>query len=128
MALEALPFDVETAFAKVKKKRVKKLRGLDSPLYKVIWPMIYVVRVFGLAPYNLSQDRLVPSNINLIFTAIAAILYSYILYEVFNRLINVKREIWTIGGVENTKVSKKLVEIEQKITSDRDIYYQKGLK
>jgi len=110
MQLQALPFDVETVFAKVKKKRVKRLRGPDSLLYKATWPMIYIVQVFGFGPYNFSQDRLVPSNINLIFTVIAAILYSYVLYEVFYRFLSVKRETSTLGGTENTKVSKKLVE------------------
>ncbi|XP_011879612.1 PREDICTED: uncharacterized protein LOC105568507 isoform X2 [Vollenhovia emeryi] len=105
MELQTLPFDVETILAKLKKKRVKKRRGSDSPLYNATWPMIFVVRVFGFAPYNFSQDRLVPSNINLIFTSIATILYTYILYDVvFIRFLNVKRETWTLGGTENTKV------------------------
>jgi len=104
MELQSLPFDVETIFAKAKKKKhVKKLRDSDSLLYKATWPMIYVVRVFGLAPYSFSRNRLVLSNVNLIFTAVAATLYSYILYEVFNGIINIKRA-WT--GTEATKVSK----------------------
>jgi len=110
MELQALPFDVETVFAKVKKKRVKRLRGPDSLLYKATWPMIHIVQVFGFGPYNFSQDRLVPSNINLIFAVIAAILYSYVLYGVFYRFLSVKRETLTLGGTENTKVSKKLVD------------------
>ncbi|XP_071633150.1 uncharacterized protein [Temnothorax longispinosus] len=107
MELHALPFDVETVFAKVKKKQLKKLvklRGPDSPLYRATWPMICIVRVFGLAPYNFSQDRLVPSNINLIFTAIATIFYSYALYQVFNRFLSVKRETETLDGTESTKI------------------------
>lgn len=112
-----VPVDVETIFAKVKKKHVKKaLRGSESLLYKATWPMIYIVRVFGLAPYSFSRNRFVLSNVNLIFTTIAAILYSYILYDVFNRMLNGKRETWT--GTEMTKVSKILVETEQKITRD----------
>ena len=123
MELHALPFDAETVFAKVKKKRLKKLvklRGPDSPLYRAIWPMIYTVRVFGFAPYNFSQDRLVPSNINLIFTAIATIFYSYLFYQVFNRFLSIKRGNETLDGTENTKVSEKLIKIKQK--TSRDIY------
>lgn len=110
MEFQARPLNMDAVFARVKKKRIKKLRGPDSPLYKVIWPMIYVVRIFGFAPYNFSQDRLVPSNFNLIFTTIAGTFYSYILYDVFYRLLSVRRDTWTLGGTENTKVSKELVE------------------
>lgn len=112
MELQTLPFDVDTIFAKMKKKQIRKLRGPNSPLYKATWPMICVVRVFGFAPYTFSQNRLVPSNINLIFTAIATIFYSYILYIVFKRFLSVQREIWTLGGTENTKVRKELVKIK----------------
>lgn len=102
--MEPCPFDVETVFAKTKIKRSKRLRGSDLPLYTSIRPMVYVVRIFGFAPYNFSQDRLVPSNVCLIFSAIAAVLYSYILYEVFQRMMGVKREAAVLGGTENAKV------------------------
>ncbi|KYN06689.1 hypothetical protein ALC62_02347 [Cyphomyrmex costatus] len=104
MELQAVPFDMTILFAKMKKKRVKKKRGPDSPLYKIIWPMIYIMRIFGFAPYYFLQDCLKPSKINLLFTAIGAILYSYVSYDVFTKFLNVKRETWTIGGTENTKV------------------------
>ncbi|XP_071560318.1 uncharacterized protein [Temnothorax nylanderi] len=107
MELHALPFDVETVFVKVKKKQLKKLvklRGPHSPLYRAIWPMIYIVRVFGFAPYNFSQDRLVPSNINLIFTAIATTFYSYVFYQVFNRFLSIKRGNKTLDETVNTKM------------------------
>ncbi|XP_070523339.1 putative gustatory receptor 28a [Cardiocondyla obscurior] len=103
MELQTVPFDVENIFAKVKKKQaLSKLRGADSPLYKAVWPMTCVVRVFGFAPYSFSQDRLVPSS--LIFTVIATIFYSYTLFQVVIRFIGVKRETSTLGGTENTKV------------------------
>ncbi|XP_011630763.1 gustatory receptor for sugar taste 43a-like [Pogonomyrmex barbatus] len=104
MKSRASSFIVNTVFTKVKKKRVKRLRGLDSSLYRVTWPMMYIVRVFGFAPYNILQDRLVSSNINLIFTAIAAILYSYILYDVLKKFMNIQREVSALSGTENTKV------------------------
>ncbi|XP_077274244.1 uncharacterized protein LOC143903973 [Temnothorax americanus] len=125
MELHALPFDVETVFAKVKKKKEKlkklvKLRGPNSPLYRAIWPMIYVVRVFGFAPYNFSQDRLVPSNINLIFTAIATIFYSYVFYQVFSRFLlnqSIKRETDPLDRTEDTKI----------ITNYSVVMYELGL-
>ncbi|XP_018318078.1 uncharacterized protein [Mycetomoellerius zeteki] len=104
MELQAVPFNVTTLFTKMKKKRVKKRRDPNSPLYKVIWPMIYIMRIFGFAPYNFLQYRVTPSNINLLFTVIVAIVYSCVSYEVFTKFLNVKREIWTIRGTENTKV------------------------
>ncbi|XP_071560320.1 uncharacterized protein [Temnothorax nylanderi] len=123
MELHALSFDVETVFAKVKKKQLKKLvklRGPDSPLYRAIWPMIYVVRVFGFAPYDFSQDRLVPSNTNLIFTAIATIFYSYVFYQVFSRFLlnlSIKRETEPLDRTENTKI----------ITNYSVVMYELGL-
>lgn len=103
------PFDVETVFVQAKKRQTKKLRGPNSPFYMSIWPMIYVMRVFGLAPYDFSQDRLIPSNIYLIFTVIAASLYTYVFYIVARRTIGLKRDgNAVLGGTEDTKVSQKL--------------------
>jgi hypothetical protein len=99
-------FHVENVFANAKRKRTKRLRGLDSLLYASIWPMVYVVKIFGFAPYNFSQDRLAPSNICLIFSAIAVVLYSYVLF-ILERLISVEREVVLLGGTENAKVSEK---------------------
>ncbi|XP_025270150.1 uncharacterized protein LOC105258691 isoform X2 [Camponotus floridanus] len=105
MKFRARPFDVETVFVQAKKRQKKKPRGPDSPFYKSIWPMICVLRVFGLAPYDFSQDRLIPSNIYLIFTAIAATLYTYIYYVVARRTIGIKRDDSALlGGTEDTKV------------------------
>lgn len=109
MAFQPRPFNVETVWVQAKKKQTKKLRGPDSPLYMSIWPMVYVVRVFGLAPYEFSQDRLVPSNIYLIFSVIVGTLYSYIFYTVAARIIGIKRrEGAVLGETEATKVSEKL--------------------
>ncbi|KAH0952734.1 Gr5 [Eciton burchellii] len=96
-------FHVENVFANAKRKRTKRLRGLDSLLYASIWPMVYVVKIFGFAPYNFSQDRLAPSNICLIFSAIAVVLYSYVLF-ILERLISLERETVLLGGTENAKV------------------------
>ncbi|XP_072758517.1 uncharacterized protein [Anoplolepis gracilipes] len=108
MEFRARPFNVETIFVQTKKKQIKKLRGPDSPLYTSIWPMVYVMRIFGLVPYDFSQNRLVPSNIYLIFSAIAATFYTYIFYEVALRTlalgIKSNKENSVLGGTENTKV------------------------
>ncbi|EGI62767.1 hypothetical protein G5I_08938 [Acromyrmex echinatior] len=104
MEFQTVPFNVTTLFAKVKRKRIKKKCYPNSPLFKVIWPIIYIVRMFGFAPYNFSQYRWTSSNINLLFTVIVAIVYSYVLYEVFTKFLNVKRETLSIGRIENTKV------------------------
>ncbi|XP_011635064.1 LOW QUALITY PROTEIN: uncharacterized protein LOC105425823 [Pogonomyrmex barbatus] len=104
MELQVSPVNEETVFSKLKKKRIQKLNGPDSPLYKVIWPFIYIARVFGFAPYNFSQDRIMPSNINLIFTMIATIFYSYALYEVCVKFTNIKRDIPVLGQLEDVKV------------------------
>lgn len=107
MEFRARPFDAETVFA-VRKRRARKQRGPNSPLYTSIWPMVHVVRVFGFAPYEFSQNRLVPSNLYLIFSAITASLYSYILYVVYLRFTGVKRERPILGGTEYAKVSERL--------------------
>lgn len=111
MKFQAHPFDVENVFVQAKKQQAKKLRGPDSPFFMSIWPMFYIMRVFGLTPYYFSQDRLVPSNIYLIFTAIAATLYTYIFYVVIRRTFAIERDEDNNGAVqatENTKVSEKL--------------------
>ncbi|KAM0735878.1 hypothetical protein ACS0PU_009839 [Formica fusca] len=107
MEFRARPFDVETIFIQAKKQQAKKLRGPDSPFYMSIWPMVYVVRVFGLAPYDFSQNRLVPSNIFLIFSATAAALYTYIFYVVIQRFLE-RDDKGVTGSTENTKVGEKL--------------------
>ncbi|KAL6427847.1 hypothetical protein ACFW04_008351 [Cataglyphis niger] len=91
--------------AQTKKKQVKKkLRGPDSPLYTSIWPMIYAVRVFGLAPYDFSQDRPVPSNMYLIFTAIAATLYTHLFYVVMKKFFALDRDDKVLEATEDAKV------------------------
>jgi len=97
-------FHVENVFAK--RKCTKRLRGPDSPLYASIWPIVYIVKISGFAPYDFSQDPPVPSNICFIFSAIAAVFYSYVLI-VLARMISVEREAPLLGGTENAKVGEK---------------------
>ncbi|XP_050458974.1 uncharacterized protein LOC126855398 isoform X2 [Cataglyphis hispanica] len=100
-------FDVKTdVSSQTKKKQAKKkLRGPDSPLYTSIWPMIYAVRVFGLAPYDFSQDHPVPSNMYLIFTAIAATLYTHLFYVVMKKFFALDRDDKVLEATEDAKVT-----------------------
>ncbi|XP_028048525.1 uncharacterized protein LOC105833673 isoform X2 [Monomorium pharaonis] len=113
MDLRPLPFNLENIFIKKKKKKkkriIKRYKGPNLPLYKAMWPIIYIVRVFGYSPYDFSQDRLVPSNVNLSFTIIAVILYNYIVYNVLTRIWNIKRETSSLGKTENAKVTMNYI-------------------
>jgi len=99
-------FHVENVFSNAKKKRTRRSRSSDSPLYASIRPMVYVMKIFGFAPYDFSQDRPVPSNICLIFSAIAALFYSYVLY-ILGKMISIEREAALLGETENAKVGEK---------------------
>lgn len=123
--------DMGTVFAKTKRKRTKRLRGLNSPLYASIWPMVYVVRVFGFAPYEFSQDRLVPSNNYLIFSVIAATLYSYTLYVVCQKFASIKRHFMILDKTENLKVSderKKIFGASWKKWMDREFIIHSSVR
>lgn len=102
-------FDVETVFSKArsgitKRKQIKKLRGPDSPLYTSICPLVYIIRVFGLAPYEFSQNDLRPSNAYLIFSLFTLSFYSLIAYVVYMRFNGVVRDRPILGSTENAKV------------------------
>ncbi|KAK0179775.1 hypothetical protein PV327_005494 [Microctonus hyperodae] len=75
------------AFAQRSKK--KKYRGSESPLYAATCPLIYVTRVFGLAPYEFddNQQILVPSDINIIYSIIWFCVNTYIIYTVLLSVI-----------------------------------------
>ncbi|KAL6434695.1 hypothetical protein ACFW04_006199 [Cataglyphis niger] len=105
MEFQARPFNMETVFAQIKKKQTKKLRGPNSPLYMSIWPMMFVVRVFGLAPYDFLQDRLVPSNTYLIFSATAVTLYTYIFYITIQKFIADK----LLKIIDKTEITKMII-------------------
>ncbi|XP_066586800.1 putative gustatory receptor 2a isoform X2 [Prorops nasuta] len=106
MDLEKL-FNVEDTFAtatRVKKKRLKRLRGPDSPLCTTLYPMICMMRIFGLAPYGYCEDRLVPYNYYLSFSLISASLYTYIIYVVYVRFNGLTRDKPLLGSTETVKV------------------------
>ncbi|XP_054007385.1 uncharacterized protein LOC128891697 isoform X1 [Hylaeus anthracinus] len=101
------PFDVETTFVELnaeKKNRGKKYRGPDSPLYSAIYPLVCIMKVFGLAPYDFAGDRMTVSNICLVLSLAFLVLYSYIIYMVYLRFIDTKRDKSIVAVVETVKV------------------------
>ncbi|XP_003708225.2 uncharacterized protein LOC100881072 [Megachile rotundata] len=101
------PFDAESTSAKVtdeKKNAKKKYHGPESPLYTAIYPSVCITKVFGLAPYDFTDDQTVPSNICLIFSFTFMTIYCYIIYVVYLRFTTLKREKLVFGVVETTKV------------------------
>lgn len=74
------------AFAERSKR--KKYRGSESPLYAATCPLIYVTRVFGLAPYEFDDNQiLVPSDINIIYSIIWLCVNTYIVYTVLLNIV-----------------------------------------
>lgn len=105
--IDVKPFDVETTFAEVtarKKSHVKNYRGPDSPLYSAVYPVVCIMKVFGLAPYDFAGDRMTPSNACIVFSLAFLVIYSYIMYIVYLQFINTTREKSILGVVETTKV------------------------
>lgn len=102
------PIDEETTSAEVTdeiiKKTGKKYRGPESALYTAIYPSVCITRVFGLAPYDFTDDQMVPSNICLLFSFAFMSIYCYIMYIVYLRFTTLKREKPVFGVVETTKV------------------------
>ncbi|XP_047351148.1 putative gustatory receptor 28a [Vespa velutina] len=97
-------FDLETAFAISKRRQLKKFRGPDSPLYSAICPAVYIARIFGDAPYEFWKDRLVPSNVYLIFSFIFLAIYSYNVYTIFVQFLTFTRQIPILGGTDYVKL------------------------
>ncbi|KAL2727985.1 putative gustatory receptor 28a [Vespula maculifrons] len=98
-------FDLEIAFAASRKRQMKKFRGPDSPLYSAICPAIYIIRILGQAPYKFSKDRLVPSNVYLIFSFVFLTVCFYNVYVVFYQFLHSTRKEPILGGTEYIKVT-----------------------
>lgn len=82
----------------------KKVKGPDSQLYTSICPIVYVIRVFGLAPYEFHNDMLVPSSVNSIFSYACAFVYSYIIYNTLVRFMALEPDKPLVGYTETGKV------------------------
>ena len=101
------PFDVETILEEVtraRKTKVKKFRGPDSLLYSAIYPIVFAMKVFGLAPYDFMGDQLTSSNCCLLFTFAFMTIYSHIIYIVYLRFLSLQRNNTILSVVETTKV------------------------
>ncbi|CAL7947956.1 unnamed protein product [Xylocopa violacea] len=106
--MQVMPFDVETMFAELteaKKRQARKYRGADSPLYSAVFPLVCVMKILGLAPYDFTKDEMTPSNAGLAFSFAFIGIYSYIIYIVYLRFTIVKRSSVILSAVENTKVA-----------------------
>lgn len=80
-----------------------KFRGEDSQLFQAISPAFYIIRVFGLGPYHFSGERLVPSNVHLIFSLIGLLFNSYVTIVVLIRF-SIKGNQPILGVTEQVKV------------------------
>ena len=85
------------------KKEVTQFRGAESPLFEAISPAFYIIRTFGLGPYHFLNDRLVPSNIHLIFCFLAFTFNSYIAISVLFRF-TIKSNTAVLSITERAKV------------------------
>lgn len=83
---------------------VRKIKGPEAPLYTAVCPVVYVIRVFGLAPYEFHKDFLVPSSINSMYALLCLTTYTYIIYTVLMSFVGKKREKPLLGLTEAAKV------------------------
>ncbi|XP_076654089.1 uncharacterized protein LOC143359767 [Halictus rubicundus] len=89
--------------AKTKNREIV-YRGPYSPLYSAIYPLVWTTRVFGMAPYDFTADRMTPSTVYFLFTFAFLGINTYIMYIVFLRFTSVKREKSILNVVETNKV------------------------
>ncbi|CAG5090461.1 Similar to gustatory receptor 56, partial [Cotesia congregata] len=63
-------------------RQLKKTQysGSNSPLYTSICPIVYAARMFGLAPYEFKDNKLVPSDTYVSFTFFWFIVYTYFIW------------------------------------------------
>lgn len=101
------PFDVESTLTEVTEARkchARKYHGPDSGLYSAIYPIVSIMKLLGLAPYDFTGDQMVPSNFYLLFSFICMAIYSYCIRHVCVRFLAVKREKMILNVVETAKV------------------------
>ena len=82
-----------------------KFHGPDSSLFQAISPIFYIIRIFGLAPYRFSKDRLVSSNTHLFFSFFAIFIITYIISTILYRILNVTDLRPVLSSTERGKVS-----------------------
>ena len=82
-----------------------KFHGPDSSLFQAISPIFYIIRIFGLAPYRFSKDRLVSSNASLLFSFLAIFTNTFIIFTILNRILNDSNQRPVLSSTERGKVS-----------------------
>lgn len=86
-------------------------RGKESALYEVVCPAVYVVRIFGLGPYDFPRDnippRLRPSRFNCIYALFWISLYSLVITTSLIRFDHEDDDKPILGVTEKGKVRTK---------------------
>ena len=78
-------------------------------LYEALCPGLYVLRVFGLAPYRLARDgSLRVSGPSCLFALLWASIYSYVVVTALMRFEGLERNRPVLGVTENGKVPLRL--------------------
>lgn len=101
------PFNVESTLTEVTEARkchARKYHGPDSLLYSAIYPVVFIIKLLGLAPYDFAGDQLVPSNWNLVFSFVYMGVYSYTIHNVCVIFLAMQREKAILNVVETAKV------------------------
>lgn len=69
-------------YAYARRAKKKKVRGPESTLYTNTCPGFYVLRVFGLAPFEFDEDQLVPSDSYMLYAIVWILIYSIFIFFV----------------------------------------------
>ncbi|XP_017880705.1 uncharacterized protein LOC108625315 [Ceratina calcarata] len=108
LKVQVKPFDVETTYTELTQKKAEnrtKYHGPDSPLYAAIYPLVFITRLLGLAPYDFTADRMTPSDVLLAFSFACIIIYCYIMYLVYMRFSSIAKVRSLLRVVEIAKVA-----------------------
>nr|XP_012152351.1 PREDICTED: putative gustatory receptor 28a isoform X2 [Megachile rotundata] len=99
------PFDAESTSAKVtdeKKNAKKKYHGPESPLYTAIYPSVCITKVFGLAPYDFTDDQMVIVNyLVAMYELVATIVTRKSFIRIWNDLQNFDEKLNQLGYPRN---------------------------
>lgn len=96
--------------AESRERRSSPGRGSELALYEMICPAIYVIRAFGLAPYEFAKDprtrrpRLRASRFNCLYTIFWAVVYSYVVFKSLAQFNGLDSDKPVLGVTETTKV------------------------
>ncbi|XP_057325419.1 uncharacterized protein LOC130667674 [Microplitis mediator] len=63
----------------IHRMKKKQFLGPNSPLYTSVCPLVYIIRGFGLAPYEFEDNQLVPCDSYMIISFFWLFMYTYII-------------------------------------------------